>query len=89
MRVAQALYEGKEIGNMQVGLITYMRTDSTRLSDLFVSEAHKFIVNNYGKEYAGSLKVKNKDVYLFEDTNELLQAMLRYKDIIVDKGSKL
>ena len=61
MRIAQALYEGKEIGNLQVGLITYMRTDSTRLSDLFVNEANKFIINNYGKEYAGALKIKNKD----------------------------
>lgn len=33
-----------------------------------------------------NLKVKNKDVYLFEDTPELLQAMLKYKEIIADKG---
>lgn len=33
-----------------------------------------------------NLKVKNKDVYLFEDTPELEKSMLKYKDIIVDKG---
>ncbi len=33
-----------------------------------------------------NLKVKNKDVYLFEDTPELMQVMLKYKDITVDKG---
>ena len=36
-----------------------------------------------------NLRVKNKDVYLFEDTPELLQAMLKYKEIIVDKGEIL
>ena len=60
MRIAQALYEGKEIGDMQVGLITYMRTDSTRLSDLFVSQALKFIKDTYGSEYCGKPKLKNK-----------------------------
>lgn len=35
-----------------------------------------------------NLKVKNKDVYLFEDTQELTKFMLKYKDIIVDKGEK-
>ena len=33
-----------------------------------------------------NLKAKNKDVYLFEDTSELVQAMLKYKEIIADKG---
>lgn len=33
-----------------------------------------------------NLKVKNKDVYLFEDTSELMQAMLKYKESITDKG---
>ena len=35
-----------------------------------------------------NLKIKNKDVYLFDDTVELTQAMLRYKEIIADKGEK-
>lgn len=49
MKLAQGLYEGKKIGNTLVGLISYMRTDSTRLSDVFVKDTFEFIKNNYGK----------------------------------------
>ncbi len=58
MRVAQSLYEGKNIGSEEVGLITYMRTDSTTLSNLFVTEANSYIINHYGKEYIGRKKEK-------------------------------
>ena len=52
MRIAQQLYEGIDIGpGGQVGLITYIRTDSTRISDLARDEARKFITEKYGKEY--------------------------------------
>lgn len=52
MKLAQKLYEGIELGpEGSVGLITYMRTDSTRLSDDAVGEAREYIFNNYGKEY--------------------------------------
>jgi len=60
MSVAQKLYEGKDIGSETVGLISYMRTDSTRLSDVFVSSAKNFIEENYGKEYVGSVKISKK-----------------------------
>ncbi|MDQ9767316.1 DNA topoisomerase, partial [Acinetobacter baumannii] len=43
MSIAQRLYEGVDVGNGQEGLITYMRTDSTRLSDVFISAARKMI----------------------------------------------
>ena len=58
MRIAQGLYEGKNIGSETVGLITYMRTDSTRLADVFVKDCEKFIINNYGQRYLGELKIK-------------------------------
>lgn len=58
MRIAQGLYEGKTIQDETVGLITYMRTDSTRLSDLFVDDAHQYIRQNYGDKYLGNVKVK-------------------------------
>ncbi len=58
MRIAQGLYEGKTIGSETVGLITYMRTDSTRLSDLFVDSAHQYIRNAYGDKYLGAVKIK-------------------------------
>lgn len=51
MMVAQGLYEGVELGNERVGLITYMRTDSVRLSDEFINSGRDFIINTYGNEY--------------------------------------
>lgn len=59
MSVAQRLYEGVDIGNGQEGLITYMRTDSTRLSDVYMRSANAHIKEVYGKEYAGFYKAKN------------------------------
>lgn len=60
MRIAQSLYEGKAIGSENVGLITYMRTDSTRLSDSFVKEASDYILANYGTKYLGTVKIKGQ-----------------------------
>lgn len=60
MRIAQGLYEGKNIGSETVGLITYMRTDSTRLADSFVKEASGYIINTYGSKYLGSVKLKGQ-----------------------------
>lgn len=55
MTLAQRLYEGIEIGNEgRVGLITYMRTDSTRVSDSALAEVRDYLVNTYGKEYLPS-----------------------------------
>lgn len=51
--IAQKLYEGKTIGDEIVGLITYMRTDSTRLSPQFMASAQAFIEEQYGADYVG------------------------------------
>ena len=51
MQVAQKLYEGIEIDGTPVGLITYMRTDSVRVSDDAQNMAHDFILENYGEKY--------------------------------------
>jgi DNA topoisomerase-1 len=52
MRIAQSLYEGVELGKEgAVGLVTYMRTDSTRISEEALSAAEAYIVQTYGKEY--------------------------------------
>ena len=62
MSIAQQLYEGIDIGTGRVGLISYMRTDSIRLSDVFVADTKKYIAANYGKEYIGyAKKTKKKD----------------------------
>lgn len=60
MQVAQKLYEGIDIGNDTVGLITYMRTDSVRLSDEFIKSSYAFIKENYGEEYIGHVKTSKK-----------------------------
>lgn len=52
MQVAQKLYEGIELGSEgSIGLITYMRTDSVRISDDAVSASKEFILENYGEKY--------------------------------------
>ncbi len=60
MQIAQKLYEGVELESETVGLITYMRTDSIRLSNEFISDTYKYIEAKYGKEYIGSVKVSKK-----------------------------
>lgn len=62
MMIAQQLYEGIDLGKEgTVGLITYMRTDSTRISNTAVEEASAFIDQAYGKEYlAGKRKPAKK-----------------------------
>lgn len=61
MNVAQKLYDGSAQKDGQEGLITYMRTDSTRLSEQFVHSAREHIEKTYGKAYVGSYRVKNED----------------------------
>ena len=60
MRIAQGLYEGKKIGSGLTGLITYMRTDSTRLATSFVKECADFILSKYGPKYIGTVKSKTQ-----------------------------
>lgn len=60
MRIAQKLYEGVQLKDELVGLITYMRSDSTRLSDAFVNDALAYIEQTYGKKYVGKYRFNNK-----------------------------
>ncbi len=69
MSIAQKLYEGINMGGDHAGLITYMRTDSTRISDEFVKSAFAFINEHYGKEYVGYVK-KGKKVENEQDGHE-------------------
>ena len=61
MSIAQALYEGIKLKDETVGLITYMRSDSTRFSKEFLASAFDKIEKDYGKEYVGIYRVKNDD----------------------------
>ena len=60
MSLAQKLYEGISLKDETVGLITYMRTDSIRLSDEFIKQTYGYIKSNYGEEYVGYVKTTKK-----------------------------
>ena len=60
MMIAQKLYEGISLKDETVGLISYMRTDSVRLSDEFIKETYGYIKDNYGSEYVGYVKKSTK-----------------------------
>ncbi|QDW96690.1 type I DNA topoisomerase [Staphylococcus warneri] len=61
MMIAQQLYEGIDLKRQgTVGLITYMRTDSTRISDQAKSEAKNYIIDKYGNEYVSKRKASGK-----------------------------
>lgn len=60
MMIAQKLYEGINLKDGAEGLISYMRTDSVRLSDEFIKETYAYIKDNYGSEYVGYVKKSNK-----------------------------
>ncbi len=85
MRIAQKLYEGIDLLNETVGLISYMRTDSVRLSDVFVNETKEFIKNKYGNEYIGYVKkVKKSDNV--QDAHEAIRptSILRTPESVKD-----
>lgn len=60
MSLAQKLYEGIELKDETVGLISYMRTDSVRLSDEFIKATYGYIKDKYGDEYIGYVKTSKK-----------------------------
>ena len=71
-RIAQKLYEGVEIEEGLVGLITYMRTDSTKLSNSYIQRAKNFIVETYGEEYFAGEK-NAKTITLAQDAHEAIR----------------
>lgn len=72
MRIAQKLYEGVDLGSETLGLITYMRTDSTRLSPVFINDTFKYIEENFGKKYVGVVK-KGKKTENVQDAHEAIR----------------
>lgn len=72
MMLAQKLYEGIALEKETVGLITYMRTDSVRLSDEFVASSYKYIEETYGKSYLGYTK-KAKKTENVQDAHEAIR----------------
>ncbi|MBR1478138.1 MAG: type I DNA topoisomerase [Lachnospiraceae bacterium] len=74
MRLAQQLYEGVDIkGEGTVALITYLRTDSTRVAEEAVLSAHDFIDKNYGKEYNQAKPQTQKNQKNAQDAHEAIR----------------
>ena len=78
MRVAQKLYEGIDIGSETVGLITYMRTDSERLSPQFINETFNYIKDTYGEKYVGYVKQQKKNDNM-QDAHEGIRVTSPYR----------
>ena len=94
MSIAQKLYEGIDLANETVGLITYMRTDSVRLSKDFTGPAMKYIETNYGKEYVGYIKSSKKTENV-QDAHEairptsIMREPLKVKEFLSNDEVKL
>jgi DNA topoisomerase-1 len=74
MRVAQQLYEGLALGEAgEVGLITYMRTDSTRVADEAVQEVRQYVQDHYGKEYVAMQARKYKKQKAAQEAHEAVR----------------
>ena len=73
MAVAQSLYEGVEITEGPVGLITYMRTDSTRVAPEAVEEAQKFITDVFGSQYLSKSKKVGRKNSNVQDAHEAIR----------------
>ena len=74
MRLAQQLYEGVDIkGNGTAGIITYLRTDSTRVSDEAAKAAGAFIREKYGAEYAAEAGQEQKSGQKIQDAHEAIR----------------
>ncbi|MBQ2320678.1 MAG: type I DNA topoisomerase [Lachnospiraceae bacterium] len=74
MRIAQSLYEGVEVkGKGSIGLITYLRTDSTRISEEAQKSAADYIIENYGEEYLEEGSVKKKETKKIQDAHEAIR----------------
>lgn len=83
MQLAQTLYEGVEVkGHGTIGLITYLRTDSVRVSDEADKNVRKYIEENYGKEYVTTADVNKGTGKKIQDAHEAIRPS--YIDIPLD-----
>ena len=74
MNIAQQLYEGVKIGKKEVGIVTYIRTDSVRISDTAKEQAVEYITNKFGPEYIKSdTKAKQSKVAKIQDAHEAIR----------------
>lgn len=81
MQLAQQLFEGIDIGNEgSVGLISYMRTDATRISTEIVGESLKYINEKYGEKYAGKGNTYGAKKKGSQDAHEAIRPTSIYRD---------
>jgi len=81
MMIAQQLYEGIDLGSEgTVGLITYMRTDSTRVSESAQQEAFSYIEATFGKEFVAQEKRKEKKSANAQDAHEAIRPTSVFRD---------
>lgn len=74
MRLAQQLYEGVDIkGSGTIGIITYLRTDSTRISEEADAAAREYIISEYGEAYAATAEKKNDSKKKIQDAHEAIR----------------
>ena len=74
MRLAQQLYEGVEVkGHGTIGLITYLRTDSTRIAEEADQAARAFVEQNYGKDYVIHQEQTSKNSGKIQDAHEAIR----------------
>ena len=74
MRIAQQLYEGIDVkGNGTIGVITYLRTDSTRISEEADAAARTYITETYGAEYAAAGEANKKTEKKIQDAHEAIR----------------
>lgn len=73
MNIAQQLYEGIKVGKKDVGIVTYIRTDSVRIADKAKEEVAEYIERKYGKEYLGEQKNKEKSKKNVQDAHEAIR----------------
>ncbi len=74
MRIAQQLYEGVDVkGQGTVGLITYLRTDSVRISEEADAQAHEYIGKNYGENYLATQTTTKKSGAKIQDAHEAIR----------------
>ncbi|MFH1516001.1 MAG: type I DNA topoisomerase [bacterium] len=73
MRIAQKLYEGVKIGSQQVGLITYMRTDSFRIADEAIKDVRNYINKEHGKEFLPEMPNEYLSKKKIQDAHEAIR----------------
>ena len=74
MRIAQQLYEGVDVkGSGTIGVITYLRTDSTRISDEADAQARAYVAEEYGEEFLAGAPAVKKDTKNVQDAHEAIR----------------